>query len=309
MLTNNPAIGETGVQVGATVDLNIQGVAQDTGHGMDTLIGIENVSGTAYDDTLIGNSGDNWIWGEGGNDDLQGGDGNDLVETDTGNSVLDGGTGNDTAGFQGGDTFTSGVTVSLALQGSAQTVAPGSDITLVNFENLTGSLHDDSLTGDSGANVLAGNAGNDDLHGGAGNDTLYGDGSIAADTHGTRLLRADHDDGRHRRRGDDLLEGGDGSDYLDGGAGVDTASYEHSAGPVDLDLRFGFADEYDADGVTYLSTDTLVSIENAIGSAFDDLLVGSEGDNVLDGRDGNDFVQGLGGNDTLHGGRQRRRPG
>ena len=165
VLVNNPAIGETGVQTGATVDLNIQGVAQDTGHGMDTLIGIEHVSGTAYADTLIGNGGDNWIWGEGGDDTLSGGSGNDLIETDAGNSVLDGGMGNDTAGFQGIDSFTSGVTVSLALQGAAQTVAAGSSITLSNFENLTGTTHDDTLTGDGGDNVLAGNLGNDTLHG------------------------------------------------------------------------------------------------------------------------------------------------
>jgi serralysin len=116
VLVDDPSIGETGVQTGATVDLNIQGVAQDTGHGMDTLIGIENVSGTAYADTLIGDATDNWIWGEDGNDSLQGGGGNDLVETDAGNSVMDGGAGIDTAGFHGNDTFLSGVDVSLALQ-------------------------------------------------------------------------------------------------------------------------------------------------------------------------------------------------
>src|SRR5207245_1987120 len=108
----------------------------------------------------------------------------DLLETDAGNSLLDGGSGNDTARFQGSDTFTSGVTVSLALQGSVQTVAAGSNMTLTNFENLTGTIHDDTLTGDSGNNILAGGAGSDTLVGGAGSDTLYGDGQIAADTHG-----------------------------------------------------------------------------------------------------------------------------
>ena len=193
VLVNNPAIGETGVQTGATVDLNIQGVAQDTGHGMDTLIGIEHVSGTAYADTLIGDGGDNWIWGEGGDDTLSGGGGNDLIEADAGNSVLDGGTGTDTAGFQGIDSFTSGVTVSLALQGAAQTVATGSSMTLSNFENLTGTTHDDTLTGDGGDNFLAGDVGDDTLLGGAGNDTLYGDGSDPRRFARHRLLRPDHD--------------------------------------------------------------------------------------------------------------------
>src|SRR6185503_13694086 len=185
VLTNNPGICETGVQTGATVDLNIVGVAQNTGHGMDTLTGIENVSGTAYADTLTGDGNNNWIWGEGGDDTLSGGGGNDLVEVDAGSSTLDGGLGNDTAGFAGQDTFTSGVNVSLALQGAAQTVAPGSDMTLTNFENLTGTVHNDTLAGDGNDNILAGSAGNDTLLGGGGADTLYGDGRIAPDTHGT----------------------------------------------------------------------------------------------------------------------------
>jgi len=308
VLVNDPSIGETGVQTGATVDLNIQGVAQDTGHGLDTLIGIEHVSGTAYDDVLIGNAGDNWIWGEGGNDNLEGGDGNDLLETGLGNSALDGGTGTDTAAFVGNDDFISGVNVSLGLQGSAQTVAPGSDITLTNIENLSGSLHDDTLAGDSGANVVAGNTGNDSLAGGDGDDTLYGDGSIQVDTHGlgysgpitTAADVASVDPSAVD--GNDLLEGGAGNDQLDGGGGVDTASYEHNSGAVEVNLKFGFADEYTADGLTYLSSDILTNIEDAIGSAYDDVLSGSDGVNTLLGLGGNDNVIGNGGDDTINGG-------
>jgi Ca2+-binding RTX toxin-like protein len=246
VLVNDPTIGETGVQVGATVDLNIQGVAQNTGHGMDTLNGIENVSGTAYADTLIGDGNSNWIWGEGGNDNLQGGGGNDLVDTDAGNSTLGGGLGNDTAGFAGSDTFTSGVSVSLALQGAAQTVATGSSMTLTNFENLTGTFHDDTLTGDGGDNVLAGNAGNDTLFGGAGADILYGDGSIAADTHGTGFsgpvatvedASASFDpdvftfnDTLNGGKGDDALYGGGGNDVLSGGQGNDNFVIQTGSG-------------------------------------------------------------------------------
>lgn len=229
VLVNNPAIGETGVQTGVTVDLNIQGVAQNTGHGMDTLIGIENVSGTNYNDVLIGNGDDNWIWDEGGNDTLSGGGGNDLIETDPVNSVLDGGSGVDTAGFLETDSFTSGVSVSLALQGSAQTVAPGSSMTLTNFENLTGSRYDDTLTGDNGDNVLAGDEGNDTLSGGAGNDTLYGDGRIAADTHGIGYSGPITTFGDVATSldpayagGNDVLIGGKGNDFLYGGRGDDT---------------------------------------------------------------------------------------
>jgi Ca2+-binding RTX toxin-like protein len=298
---NDSTIGETGVQTGVTVDLNIQGVAQDTGHGMDTLIGIESVSGTTYDDTLIGDNGDNWIWGEGGNDNLQGGGGNDLIETDAGNSVMDGGSGVDTAGFRGSDTFASGVAVSLEFQGSAQTVTPGSSITLSNFENLTGTIHDDSLTGDSGDNVLAGDQGNDILAGGAGNDRLYGDGQIAADTHGTGysgpittvtdVSAAD----ASLSPGNDFLVGGLGDDYIDGGGGIDTASYATASGSVFVNLTSGTSSG--ADG-----KDMLVNIENVDGSAYNDTLFGSNGNNVIDGADGSDTILGRGGNDQILGG-------
>ncbi|HVL29487.1 MAG TPA: calcium-binding protein, partial [Sphingomicrobium sp.] len=230
VLTNNPAIGETGVQSGATVDLNIQGIAQNTGHGMDTLIGIEHVSGTAYDDTLIGNGGDNWIWGEGGNDTLLGGGGNDLITVDAGNSTLDGGTGTDTASFWGIDTFPVGVTVSLALQGGAQIVAAGSTMTLTGFENLSGTTYGDTLIGDAADNILAGYTGDDILFGGAGNDILYGDGSIQVDTHGTGgsgpiTTYADAAAAFGLTAGNDILDGGAGDDVLNGGGGIDTASF------------------------------------------------------------------------------------
>jgi Ca2+-binding RTX toxin-like protein len=305
---NDASIGETGVQAGATVDLNIQGVAQDTGHGMDTLIGIENVSGTTYDDTLIGNSGDNWIWGEGGNDNLQGGGGNDLVETDAGNSFMDGGSGVDTAGFRGSDTFSSGVNVSLALQGSAQTVAAGASITLNNFENLTGTIHDDTLTGDSGDNVLAGDEGDDTLVGGAGNDTLYGDGQIAADTHGTGYsgpitlvgnLFAGGIPAEPPLPGNDVLNGGRGDDYLYGGGGNDTMTggqgHDHFVIEAysyrDTITDFSNQDTvvFNVPGVNAFSDLTFVSVGNDTlvtwGSMSDSLLLQSVKPNQLSASD------------------------
>jgi Ca2+-binding RTX toxin-like protein len=96
--------------------------------------------------------------------------------------------------------------------------------------------------------------------------------------------------------GDDTLEGGSGADSLDGGADNDTASYAASAAGVTVDLLAGTASGGDADG------DTLVSIENLIGSAFVDTLTGDGGANVIDGGDGNDTINGGGGDDTLFGG-------
>ena len=52
---------------GVTVDLAISG-PQNTGEGSDTLIGIENLTGSAFGDTLKGTSGDNVLIGGAGDD-------------------------------------------------------------------------------------------------------------------------------------------------------------------------------------------------------------------------------------------------
>ena len=129
---------------GITFDLNIQGVAQDTGQGMDVLIGIEHASGTVLSDTLIGNGGSNWLWGGAdaivgggtGDDNINAGGGDDLVEVGSGNHTLAGGTGTDALSFLGGhyETSAAGVTYSLALQGAAQATEQGS-MNTSGFEN------------------------------------------------------------------------------------------------------------------------------------------------------------------------------
>ncbi|WP_304363774.1 beta strand repeat-containing protein [Jiella marina] len=81
----------------------------------DVLSNIESLVGSAFDDTLNGNSGVNILRGEGGNDflrgfagndDLRGGDGNDEIIGDLGFDTITGGAGNDTlTGGINGDTF------------------------------------------------------------------------------------------------------------------------------------------------------------------------------------------------------------
>jgi len=299
-----------GALAGVTVDLNIQGLAQNTGRGMDTLVGIEHVSGTRFNDVLTGNAGDNWIWGGSdgsgvtGNDILSAGGGNDLVQVGTGNHSADGGSGNDTFQMHGNgtDITAAGVTVSLLLQGAAQATEQGM-MTLTGFENLSGSTFDDSLTGDGNDNILLGDYGHDVLVGGGGNDTLRGDGRTYVDTHGTggsgpivtvtdvSLIPFEIDP-----PGNDILEGGAGNDLIDGGGGSDTASYASSTGEVFFNLPTGFAD----DGMG--GSDTLISIENFLGGAFNDFARGDAGVNVLTGGAGHDFMRGMEGNDTLVGG-------
>ena len=118
---------------GVLVDLNIVGVPQATGQGNDTLIGIEHATGTRFNDVLIGDGGDNWLWGGSdasgvtGNDIILAGGGNDLVEVGAGNHLLAGGSGNNSLSLWGNiaDISAAGVTASLALQGTVQDTEQG----------------------------------------------------------------------------------------------------------------------------------------------------------------------------------------
>jgi len=91
-----------------------------------------------------------------------------------------------------------------------------------------------------------------------------------------------------------------GNRHLDGGDGIDTIDYDgYERSPVNIDLGAGTASGGGDNGI---GTATLVSIENAVGGQYDDIIKGSSGPNTLYGRGGNDTLIGAGGNDILDGG-------
>ena len=96
--------------------------------------------------------------------------------------------------------------------------------------------------------------------------------------------------------GDDTLVGTNGSDLLDGGSGRDTLDYSAHGRAVNVNLNL----------TTYQDTgaglDKLLSIENLIGTRFNDVLTGNAAANVLRGGAGNDSLVGNAGNDTFVGG-------
>jgi Ca2+-binding RTX toxin-like protein len=300
---NGGGAGTTGV----TVDLNLQGAAQNTvAAGNDTLSGIENLIGSQYNDTLTGDGNDNFI--EGG------------LGTDT----LVGGGGNDTASYAGA---TAGVTVSLALQGSAQnTVNAGTD-TLSGFENLAGSAFNDSLTGDANANILSGGDGNDTLNpganagaivdlldGGLGTDTA----SFAGNASGVTATLAGASDGAASIAGGTIatlrsienligsanvdiltgdgnanaIEGGLGNDTLDGGLGVDTLVFT-GATAATVNLATLTAQN------TGWGSDTITGFENVRTGSGTDNITGDGNDNIFFEGGGNDTYNGAGGVDTV----------
>jgi Ca2+-binding RTX toxin-like protein len=262
----------------------------DGGNSRDELLG------GSGDDTLTGGNAEDRLEGGAGNDDLAGDDDNDTLDGGAGNDTLDGGAGRDRASYE---SATAGVTVRLSVTGPQGTGGAGVD-TLVDIEDLVGSRFDDLLIGNDLANILTGGAGDDTLTGGAGDDTLNGgagndtlNGLLGDDT----LHGGTDDDTLRGGLGSDTLEGGAGDDTLNGGAGRDTASYESATD--DVTVRLSVAGPQGTGGA---GVDTLVDIENLLGSAFDDLLIGNDRANVLTGAAGDDTLRGGLGDDTLEGG-------
>lgn len=313
----------------SAIQVKLSGATASTvlvgGVAEDTIVNIENIMGSSFNDTLAGDAGANALSGGAGDDMLRGGAGAD---------ILDGGAGIDTADYS--DSIGSVVTILNGALATKVTVGGVIEDTLLNIENLIGGSFNDTLTGDAGANTLTGNAGNDTLRGGGGADYL--DGGAGVDT-------ADYSDkttsvetilngalttkvmvggvvedtivnienliggsGNDRLTGDasanmlsggagnDILRGGAGADYLDGGAGVDTADYSDKTTAVQVKLNGAIAATMTVGGIV---EDTIVNIENLIGGSGNDALSGDANANTLNGGLGNDTLTGGAGADTF----------
>ncbi|MGY0793135.1 calcium-binding protein [Azospirillum argentinense] len=351
---NDVLYGEDGYDLldGGTGDDNLfGGNHNDTlfgNDGNDTLSGEEgddHLHGQNGNDTLFGNNGSDWLTGGAGADWLDGGTGwdnvnyngswgavvvdladgmawgaegegdrliniegaqgsqhNDELRGDNNNNwlhgqggddwlfgrggadVLDGGDGFDIANYV--DSLT-GVTIDLRNGAASGGSAQGDQ--LHNIEGVHGSTYDDHLHGNDGINWLYGSWGNDWLHGYGSDDSLYGD------------------------IGNDSLNGGWGADNLYGGEGSDWAAYMWATTGIGMTLEGNYGWLGEAAG------DKFYSIENILGSEYNDeihgdwqgnYLVGAGGDDALLGKDGNDtlfggwgndYMEGGGHNDTLHG--------
>src|SRR5262245_57719024 len=266
------------------VDLGAGGAQATGGAGTDTLVGIEDLVSSAFNDTLIGYVGDNV---------LLGGAGDDLLMGLSGNDTLDGGAGSDTVSYTA---VSNDVTVDLALAGPQYIGWAEETDTLINVENVVGTMYwNNTLEGDSGANRLTGGLVNDTLIGRGGDDVLDGSGgsdtasyaqasagvtvdlavigpqstgegsdtlisieNLTGSAFGDTLKGTSGDNVFIGGAGDDTFFGRGGNDRFDGGDGIDTVSYDGVATGVQVDLNLGW--QYTGAG-----SEVLLGIENLAG--------------------------------------------
>lgn len=275
------------IQVGQDVvntKLLIELLAED---GKFVLMnGIQNkknsLTGTAYNDSIIG-----------GNlaDTISGGNGHDYIEGGLSNDKLYGNNGRDT--IYGGD---------------------GNDY-------IDGGADNDSLFGGNGNDTIHGGSGDDYIEGGAGNDRLYGDAGVntfyfsVGDGNDIIYSGSGHDildfgnldlssNFRFVKNGNDLIiyygQAGNMVDsvtissYFKGNCSVNTIIGNYNGEKTTVDIK-------DLAPIEIIGT--VNKKNNLTGSKMDDIITGGTQADTISGGDGDDTVQGGAGNDYIDGGR------
>ncbi len=260
------AASATAVAIGLGGGAGLGGDAQG-----DTLINVENLTGSNFNDSLTGDAYANTLIGGSGNDALNGGAGADVMIGGVGDDsyLVDnlGDVVSENPG-EGFDTVYSSVSTTLG----------------VNIENLflIGSASING-SGNAVANFIGGNAGDNILSGGGGGDSL------------------------DSQAGNDTLDGGTGADSMEGGLGDDTYIVDDAGDVVVENVGAGVDTVYSSISTTLsANVDNLTLIGataiNGTGNATNNIIIGNNGDNVLAGADGADTLYSGAGNDVLDGG-------
>ncbi|MEH1838338.1 MAG: calcium-binding protein [Nostoc sp.] len=226
-----------------------------------------NITGTDYDDLIVGSD---------GNDTLSTGSGN-LTFAGNGDVLFTGGGGKDTIDGGNGDDFlyvnyinnaTVGITSTFNASTNIGSITAGTNgVSYKNIErlNISGTNYDDYIIGSNG------------------NDTLS--------TGDANLILA---------YGDLLSTGGGGKDTIDGGNGDDLLPVNYSDATAGITSTFNTSTNIGSitagtNGVSYKNIERL----NISGTNYDDYIVGTNGNDTLSTH----YNYYHGGNDTIDGGK------
>ena len=303
----------------------------------DTYLSIENLFGSNFADTLIGDTFNNVLNGRLGADMLIGGKGDDTYIVDNVSDYIV----EDAA--EGNDTILSSISYQLAARQEIETLRAANTIGTTKL-NFIGNEFANALIGNAGANTLNGGAGADRLTGGTGDDSFIVDNTgdlvfeasgggvdrvfastsytlqIGQEIEGLQLLAST---GRTNlnltgneisqslvgNNGDNVINGGIGRDAMTGRGGDDTFIIDNigdrvreaAGGGSDTVLgstSYALAAGQEIEALQLLSSTGTARL-NLSGNEFGQKLVGNNGANVLDGRGGNDLLIGRGGADSF----------
>lgn len=205
--------------------------------------------------------------------------------------------------------------------------------TLENIQNVVGSNNGDTLighltnsnklVGGDGNDVIISNGGNNIVDGGKGENTINyeaaasgvsvdlskgialnnGNGgsdslsnvqNIIGSLFNDVLIGDDQDNKINGGKGDDILSGMGGDNILDGGEGNNTASYADAKSGINVDLRNSDKQVIENG---FGGKDTLINIQNILGSSHNDIFHTGVGTTIIDGGAGDDIFH-ISGNDA-----------
>ena len=255
---------------GVRVDLQNGTASQGFAQG-DTLISIENLTGSASRDIFYGDAQANIISGLGGND---------ILEGDGGADEIDGGDGWDNARYT---RSASGVTINLETNVNTGGDAQG-DL-LYNIEAVTGSSHNDFFTGSANNDTFYGGNGNDTMDGLGGFDQLIGQG------------------------GDDTYIYGSDSKVISETTGTDRLVFDAAYAPTDLYVSgneigiVGTTNKITFNDINLIEFFAFDGFADMTLAELEALIAGGSGatggDDTFLGTSAIDTFDGLGGSDTV----------
>jgi Ca2+-binding RTX toxin-like protein len=250
-----------------------------------------NITGSDFNDSLLGGTGNDTIAAGVGNDSLLGSTGNDTLDGSTGNDTIDGGSGNDSdTGGAGNDTFTDN-------SGNDRMIGEGDDDIFTSVSN------NDTVDGGEGNDYIA----NVDVSAATVNielesgtdfaDINYGNTSITNIESIGNLTTGSGNDRFVYNSTDSVagktVNGNGGNDLLS----VDFSAYQGAVG----NTRTGYIFELNNNSTDLLNYYNIEQF-NITGSDFNDSLLGGTGNDTIAAGAGNDSLLGSTGNDTLSGG-------
>ncbi|WP_148169570.1 S8 family serine peptidase [Pseudomonas chlororaphis] len=296
------------------VDHRDDKVVEGVGAGIDTVyvwsLAYYQLAENVENARIMGSTGTT-LWGNALTNILYAGDGNDTII----------GSMNPYAGLASPDTVSyqyakAAIQVNWHLMGTGPEVTGGSgNDELLYIDNIIGSGFNDTINGNELDNILDGASGADWMGGGNGNDLYVVDNpgdivfelaNAGIDTVNSYLvgytLTDNVENARILQMGktwltgnglDNVIYASQDNNVIDGAGGSDTVNYEGMASAVTVNLGVGGAQQTGGSG-----SDTLIGIENLVGTRHDDVLTGNGQNNRLDGGLGADTLSGGLGDDV-----------
>ncbi|MFC5373614.1 DUF4214 domain-containing protein [Brevundimonas faecalis] len=257
----------------------------------DWIKGVENVTGSKFNDYLWGDTGNNILKGGGGDDFLDGHWGDDILEGGAGADYMyGGGTGGDTLSYEGSN---AGVFIDFTTGEAFGGHATGDRFN--HMSHIRGSRFADELKGDANDNRIDGGGGDDWIVATKGNDAYVGgEGVDTVDfsegfATGVATYQVWVDDGywewddwEHRNV------------WIENGGHYETVTGTR----LGLEVVGGVANWRATDGTA--GSHSLNGVEHVIGTAGADTIILTSADEFITAGKGNDTLNGGGGSDTYY---------